>query len=403
MKSNYKKLGEYIREVNIRNTDLRLSTLLGVSVTKEFIPSIANTVGTDFTKYKIVKRNQFTYIPDTSRRGDKIGVALLQDYDEALVSQAYTVFEVTDEDKLNPEYLMMWFRRPEFDRYARFKSEGSVREIFSWNEMCNIELPVPDIEKQRKIVEQYNQINKAIQIKEAINNNLEQQAFSFYKLKISNKDKNAVLSDIANITMGTSPEGESYNDIGNGIIFYQGRSDFGFRLPTVRLYTTEPKKYANKGDILMSVRAPVGDINIAKEKCSIGRGLAAINSKIGCASFLFYTMLELKFELNKFNDEGTVFGSITKDDLFALPIVSLTDDEQKEFEDKIAPMDKQIYTNEKEILMLKNMQSLLLKKLTAKTAKLSFIITKIIYIILKLFKIIRCFMISCKFIFCPIS
>ena len=179
MKSNYKKLGEYIREVNIRNTDLKLSTLLGVSVTKEFIPSIANTVGTDFSKYKIVKRNQFTYIPDTSRRGDKIGVALLQDYDEALVSQAYTVFEVTDEDKLNPEYLMMWFRRPEFDRYARFKSEGSVREIFSWSEMCNIELPVPDIEKQRKIVEQYNQINKAIQIKEAINNNLENRILPF--------------------------------------------------------------------------------------------------------------------------------------------------------------------------------------------------------------------------------
>ena len=181
MKSNYRKLGEYIREVNIRNTDLRLSTLLGVSVTKEFIPSIANTVGTDFSKYKIVKRNQFTYIPDTSRRGDKIGVALLQDYDEALVSQAYTVFEVSDEDKLNPEYLMMWFRRPEFDRYARFKSEGSVREIFSWSEMCNIELPVPDIEKQRKIVEQYNQINKAIQIKEAINNNLEEQAQAIFK------------------------------------------------------------------------------------------------------------------------------------------------------------------------------------------------------------------------------
>lgn len=372
MKSNYRKLGEYIREVNKRNKDLQVSLLLGVSISKEFIPSIANTVGTDFSNYKIVEKGQFAYGPVTSRNGDKISIALLKE-DKCIISSSYMVFEIIDKSVLLPEYLMMWFRRPEFDRYARFKSEGSVREIFSWSEMCNIELPVPDIEKQRKIVEQYNQINKAIQIKEAINNNLEQQAFSFYKLKISNKDKNAVLSDIANITMGTSPEGESYNDIGNGIIFYQGRSDFGFRLPTVRLYTTEPKKYANKGDILMSVRAPVGDINIAKEKCSIGRGLAAINSKIGCASFLFYTMLELKFELNKFNDEGTVFGSITKDDLFALPIVSLTDDEQKEFEDKIAPMDKQIYTNEKEILMLKNMQSLLLKKLTAKTAKLSFI------------------------------
>ena len=173
MKSNYKKLGGYIREINIRNSDLRLSTLLGVSVSKEFIPSIANTVGTDFSKYKIVRKNQFTYIPDTSRRGDKIGIALLQNYEEALVSQAYTVFEVVDKNRLNPEYLMMWFRRSEFDRYARFKSEGSVREIFSWKELCNVELPIPSIESQRKIVEQYNQINQAIKIKEAINNNLE--------------------------------------------------------------------------------------------------------------------------------------------------------------------------------------------------------------------------------------
>ena len=183
MKSNYKKLGEYIREINIRNSDLRLSTLLGVSVSKEFIPSIANTVGTDFSKYKIVRKNQFTYIPDTSRRGDKIGIALLQNYEEALVSQAYTVFEVVDKNRLNPEYLMMWFRRSEFDRYARFKSEGSVREIFSWKELCNVELPIPSIESQRKIVEQYNQINQAIKIKEAINNNLEQQLLTIFKSK----------------------------------------------------------------------------------------------------------------------------------------------------------------------------------------------------------------------------
>ena len=117
--------------------------LFGVSVQKMFIPSIANTIGTDFTKYKVVKRGQFTYIPDTSRRGDKIGIALLMDCDEGLVSNIYTVFEVKDENELLPEYLMLWFSRPEFDRYARFKSHGSVREIMDWDEMCKVELPVP--------------------------------------------------------------------------------------------------------------------------------------------------------------------------------------------------------------------------------------------------------------------
>ena len=152
MKSSYKKLGQYIRQVDVRNVEGKEDNLLGVSVQKKFIPSIANTVGTDFKKYKMVKKGQFTYIPDTSRRGDKIGIALLKDYDEGLVSNVYTVFEVIDESKLIPDYLMLWFSRPEFDRYARFKSHGSVREVFDWDEMCNVELPVPDIEKQRKIV-----------------------------------------------------------------------------------------------------------------------------------------------------------------------------------------------------------------------------------------------------------
>ena len=122
MRSSYKRLGPYIRPVDIRNKKLEVGLLLGVSVQKIFIPSIANTVGTDFKKYKIVKKCQFTYIYDTSRRGDKIGLAMLEDHEVALVSQAYTIFEIIDHDELNPEYLMMWFRRPEFDRYARFKS-----------------------------------------------------------------------------------------------------------------------------------------------------------------------------------------------------------------------------------------------------------------------------------------
>jgi len=172
MKEGYRLLGDFIRQVDVRNTDGKEENLLGVSVQKMFIPSIANTVGTDFTKYKVVKRGQFTYIPDTSRRGDKIGIALLTDYDEGLVSNIYTVFEVKDENELLPEYLMLWFSRPEFDRYARFKSHGSVREIMDWDEMCKVELPVPSIEKQRSIVKAYNTITDRIELKRKINDNL---------------------------------------------------------------------------------------------------------------------------------------------------------------------------------------------------------------------------------------
>ncbi len=181
MKSNYKKLGSYIREVNIRNTEDKKDNLLGVSTQKVFIKSIANTVGTNFKKYKIVKKGQFTYVPDTSRRGDRIGLALLEDHEEALVSNVYTVFEIIDHNQLLPEYLMMWFRRPEFDRYARYKSHGSVRELFGWDEMCDVELPIPHIEKQREIVKEYQTIVDRIKLNEKLNQKLEETAQAIYK------------------------------------------------------------------------------------------------------------------------------------------------------------------------------------------------------------------------------
>jgi type I restriction enzyme S subunit len=180
MKSNYKKLGDFIQVVSIKNTNLKVTKLLGVSITKKFIPSIANTIGTDMSKYKVVKKNQFTYGSITSRNGDKISVALLED-DEAIVSTSYTVFEVTDTDELLPEYLMMWFRRTEFDRYARYMSHGSTREAFGWDEMCDAELPIPSIEKQKEIVKEYHTITDRIKLNELLNQRLEDAAQNIYK------------------------------------------------------------------------------------------------------------------------------------------------------------------------------------------------------------------------------
>lgn len=196
MKSNYRKLGEFIRQIDVRNVDGKEENLLGVSVQKVFIPSIANTVGTDFTKYKVVKKGQFTYIPDTSRRGDKIGIALLEDFEEGLVSNVYTVFEIIDEEQLLSKYLMLWFSRPEFDRYARFKSHGSVREVMDWEEMCNVELPVPNIDVQRKIVEAYKIVEDRIELKRKINDNLEAQMRTYFKeYSLNNASNTGKLKD----------------------------------------------------------------------------------------------------------------------------------------------------------------------------------------------------------------
>jgi len=181
MTSNYNKLGPFIRQIDVRNINGIEENLLGVSTQKVFIKSIANTVGTNFNRYKVVKQKQFVYVPDTSRRGDKIGLAMLEHLDEGIVSQAYTVFEVVDHNKLDPNYLMMWFRRPEFDRYARFKSHGSVREIFGWDEMCDVELPIPDISEQKRIVKEYKTITDRIKLNKQLNSKLEESALTIYK------------------------------------------------------------------------------------------------------------------------------------------------------------------------------------------------------------------------------
>ena len=171
MEKGYKILGNYIRLVDERNRNLAITKLLGVSINKKFIPSIANIVGTDLSNYKIVRTGQFAYGPVTSRNGEKISIAYL-DEEDCIISSSYTVFEVENKEELDPEYLMLWFSRPEFDRYARYKSHGSVREIFDWNELCMVELPVPDIEKQRKIVKAYKTITDRIDLKQKINDNL---------------------------------------------------------------------------------------------------------------------------------------------------------------------------------------------------------------------------------------
>lgn len=179
--TTYQPLGNFIQIVDRRNRDLQVTKLLGLSIEKCFIPSIANLIGTDMSSYKIVEKSQFVYIADTSRRGDKIAIALLDNYDEAIVSSIYTVFEITDTEKLLPEYLMMWFRRPEFDRYARYHSHGSAREIFDWDEMCATQIPVPPIAEQRAIVAEYAAVQHRMEVNKRLIAKLEETAQTLYK------------------------------------------------------------------------------------------------------------------------------------------------------------------------------------------------------------------------------
>jgi len=180
MKSNYKPIGDFIQLVDNRNKALKKLPLIGVTVNKKFIPSVANTIGTNMKNYKLIRKNQFACSLMQVRRDGKIPVALMKE-DEAIISQAYPVFEIMDTDKLLPQYLMMWMSRSEFDREACFYAVGGVRGSLEWEDFCAMQLPVPSAEKQKEIVKEYHTIEKRIQLNEQLNQKLEETAQAIYK------------------------------------------------------------------------------------------------------------------------------------------------------------------------------------------------------------------------------
>ncbi|HBG5254095.1 TPA: restriction endonuclease subunit S [Clostridioides difficile] len=359
MKSNYKQLGQFIRQVDVRNTEGKEENLLGVSVQKKFMPSIANTVGTDFTKYKVVKKGQFTYIPDTSRRGDKIGIALLEDYEEGLVSNVYTVFEVIDEKQLIPQYLMLWFSRPEFDRYSRFKSHGSVREIMDWEEMCKVELPIPPYEKQLQIVESYKAITERIALKKQINDNLEATARAIYKkMFIEDVDLASLPNDWQITELGSVAELSAggdrptvYNDFQTDIcqvpIFSNGIDKEG-------LYGYTDKAKIFDESVTVSARGTVGYVFLRDEPyVPIVRLISVIpNTKYVTAKYLYFALADIDLQ-----STGTSQQQITVPDFKKRLITVPNRASMCRFTEHIEPLFKTMKQNKAEILSLMALQT----------------------------------------------
>lgn len=274
-----------------------------------------------------------------------------------------TTLYVEDFHGNNPRFIYYFLKTLGWEKFTSASAvPGINRNTVHKETIC-----LPDIATQDKIASVLTTLDDKIEINEKINDNLQQQAKSLYEeMFLNNPDADMVsgtLSDIATITMGQSPSGSSYNEESVGEVFYQGRAEFGFRFPTRRLFTTEPKRMAEPGDVLLSVRAPVGDLNVAYEKCCIGRGLGAIHSKTGDSSFMLYTMFALKPQLDVFNGEGTVFGSINRDGLSNLPVNIPSAEEIAKFEATVRPMDNLIRTNYEEICRLQSIRDSLLPKL----------------------------------------
>ena len=292
-----------------------------------------------------------------------------------LVSTGFAVISVNQE-LANSKFIYYWLSQDEIVEYLHNIAEQSVSAYPSIkaSDICNLEIKLPPLEYQSKVASILSTLENKISLNHRINGNLEQQAQALFKAWFVDfepfKDGKFVdselgmipegwkvgnLSDIANITMGQSPDGKSYNECGDGMIFYQGRAEFGYRFPYVRLYTTQPKKIAEPLSILLSVRAPVGDINIAYYKCCIGRGLAAIQCTNKCQSFLFYLIQSLKPIFNQYNGEGTVFGSISKEALSNIRIVIPKIEVINRFESIAKNIDRLILQY---FLQIKNLESL---------------------------------------------
>lgn len=314
--------------------------------------------GLDNSSTKLLKRNDSII----SARGT-VGEMAMIPYPMAFNQSCYGLR--AKEGLVDEEYLYYLIKHNVV--VLKKNTHGSVFDTITRDTFDDIEVELPSLVEQEIVASILRDLDDKIEVNNKINKNLKQQAQAIYQqMFIDNASSDwteGTLSDIADITMGQSPSGSSYNEDGNGTIFFQGRAEFGFRFPTVRLYTIEPKRMACANDTLMSVRAPVGDLNVAHTDCCIGRGLAAIHSKNNHQSFVLYTMFSLKKQLDVFNGEGTVFGSINRNSLNEMPLLIPSSEKLDEFEALVDPMDAAIRNNYDEICRLEQLRDSLLPKL----------------------------------------
>lgn len=291
------------------------------------------------------------------------------------------------------KYLFYVMKSPFFKKQIEYSLIGAVQKALTMVMLSEIKIPLPPLDEQIKTATVLSTIDDKISTNAVVVTELEAMAkalYDYWFVQFDFPDENGKpyrtsggemvwneqlkrelpkgwevgrLCDIANITMGQSPTGESYNDIGDGLIFYQGRTDFGLSFPTPRMYTTAPTRFAQKGDILLSVRAPVGDLNFAMEDCCIGRGLAALNSKLGSQMHLFYTLTGFQQIFKVMDGNGTTFGSITKDILFGMAVVIPSDEILKCFDKMVKPIELKIEKCEEEIRELTKLRDWLLPML----------------------------------------
>lgn len=388
MRSNFKKLGEYIRPVDERNRDLAITNLQGVSITKEFVPSIANIIGTDLSTYKIVRTGQFAYGPVTSRNGDKVSIALLRGED-CIISSSYSPFEVYKPDELLPEYLMLWFMRQEFDRYARFMSNGSAREVFDWDCMCGVELPVPPLPEQQKIVRDYHVITDRIELLRKMNENLTACCAVNYQVMLDGFTEESDKDDLpegwtigsigsyCDLKSGYAFKSEWWTDNGFKIIKIANIVDNAIDLDSCDSVIDEHAKlaklfYSVPGDIFIAMTgATTGKIGIlpfCKDRVVVNQRVGKFflgKEPIKKAPFLFATLLSPRVvrRLQPDGMAGSAQDNLSADDIKNVAIVVPDTSTIEEFNTNNQSIIESIMTNDAELRLLHKLLDLLLSKI----------------------------------------
>jgi Restriction endonuclease S subunits len=369
------------------------------------MPSVANVNGTDLSTYRVVKKNQFAFNPMHVGRDEVLPISMLEDDESIIVSPAYVVFEVKDEDELLPAYLMIWCRRSEFDRNAWFMTDNSVRGGFSWADFCDMELPVPPIEKQREIVREYNVVNDRILLNEKLTENLEETAQAIYKQWFVDFDfpiskeyaesigKNELegktykssggemkyckelqkdipiewevgsFTDICEITMGQSPKGDTYNTEGLGTALVNGPVEFGPYFTTKSKWTSSPTKLCKSKDLIVCVRgSTTGRFVVSDDSYCLGRGVCSFSA----FKFQEYVNLVYKNSLQELLTltTGSTFPSWSRDDLNSINVLLPSEEYLEMFENAILKLSERVQLAQKENEQLISLAKLLMVKLS---------------------------------------
>ena len=360
-----------------------------------FLPSVLpDLVQTDEKEQKSydIKRGD-VFVTRTSETAEELGMSsvALKDYPFATYNGFTKRLRPKHVSLVYPEFIGYYLRSKKFRAlFYGLTSSMSTRASLANGDLLGMRVLLPSLEVQKRIAETLKSLVDKIEVNRRINDNLEQQAQALFKSWFVDfepfKDGEFVeselgmipkgwrvgtLSEIAVITMGVSPSGLSYNTKSEGDVFYQGRAEFGFRFPKRNMYTTEAKRFAEIDSILFSVRAPVGDVNVAEEKCCIGRGLASIKALYGYNSFVLYLMQYLKPFFDKYNSEGTVFGNINKSTLEGFKIIISPKEYQEKFQKIVGKMDCIIKSLEQESSRLSSLRDTLLPRLMSGELKIN--------------------------------